>query len=245
MKQVSIFVLILLGAVLLAAGNGLPLFGDPHAPAAKHVSDHYIEHAYHDAHTPNFVTVMIADYRSFDTLGETMVVFAAGMACLLLLRGHVRRRGGVVLPPIVHRDDSIITDLVTRAMVPVIQIFALYVVFHGHYSPGGGFQGGALLAGSVLLVRVVLGQDRSNPIFPVSWGTPFGVAGLAIFLGVGLVALAFGGSGLQYDHLPLGLEPDMLRNWGILIAEIGVAFAVMGTLVSIFDDLSGESGEVA
>ena len=245
MKKTSIAVLLLLAAVLLAAGRGLPLFGDPHSPAAEHVSDHYIEHAYHDAHTPNFVTVMIADYRSFDTLGETMVVFAAGMACLLLLRGHIRRGDRGKPARIVHRNDSIIVDLVTRIMVPVIQIFALYVVFHGHYSPGGGFQGGALIAGSVLLARVVFGRDRSRPIFPASWGTPIGVLGLGIFLGVGVVAMICGGSELQYDHLPLGLAPDMLRNWGILFDEIGVAFAVMATLVSIFDDLSGESEDPA
>jgi multicomponent Na+:H+ antiporter subunit B len=80
-----------MGLIMLYAGSGIAEFGDPKSPAAQHVSDHYIEHAYHDAHTPNIVTVMIADYRSFDTLGETVVVFAAGMACFLLLRGNRRK----------------------------------------------------------------------------------------------------------------------------------------------------------
>ena len=234
MKHLAALSLVLLGLILVLVGLGLPRFGDPNAPAATHVSDHYIEHAYHDAHTPNIVTVMIADYRSFDTLGETVVVFAAGIACFLLLRRGRREEA----TGIIHRKDSVIVDVATRAMVPVIQIFALYVIFHGHYSPGGGFQGGALLAGSVLLQRVALGRDRSEPGFPVVLGTPFGVVGILIFAGVGLLALAFGGSFLQYDHLPFGLDPVMLRNWGILIAEVGVAFAVMGTLASIFDDLS-------
>ena len=82
--------LVLIGVLLLYAGSGLAKFGDPASPASEHVSNHYIEHAYHDAHTPNIVTVMIADYRSFDTLGEAFVVFAAGMACFLLLRGNRR-----------------------------------------------------------------------------------------------------------------------------------------------------------
>jgi len=85
------FVSILLGLVgvlMLYAGSGLPEFGDHESPAATHVSDEYIERAYHDAHTPNIVTVMIADYRSFDTLGEAVVVFVAGLACFLLLRGN-------------------------------------------------------------------------------------------------------------------------------------------------------------
>jgi len=83
--------LITMGLLMMYAGTGLPHFGDPQAPAATHVSPHYITNAYHDAHTPNIVTVMIADYRSFDTFGEIVVVFTAGMACFLLLRavrGH-------------------------------------------------------------------------------------------------------------------------------------------------------------
>ncbi len=92
MRTFGVVLIVITGLVLLYAGLGLPQFGDPHAPAAEHVSDHYIKHAYHDDHTPNIVTVMIADYRSFDTLGETIVVFAAGLACYLLLRGEPRRR---------------------------------------------------------------------------------------------------------------------------------------------------------
>lgn len=85
--------LVLLGGLLVYAGQGLPEFGDPRSPASTHVGAHYAEHAYHDSHTPNIVTVMIVDYRSMDTLGETVVVFAAGMACFFLLRGLRRKEG--------------------------------------------------------------------------------------------------------------------------------------------------------
>ena len=137
----------------------------------------------------------------------------------------------------IQAKRSIIVDTITRIMVPFIQIFAFYVIFHGHYSPGGGFQGGALLAGSILLQRVVLGRSRSQMGFPTRWGIPFGAVGILVFVGTGVWAMLGGGNYLQYDHLPFGLSPDMLRNWGILLVEIGVAFAVMGTLVSIYDDL--------
>ncbi|MFC1572596.1 hydrogen gas-evolving membrane-bound hydrogenase subunit E [Candidatus Eisenbacteria bacterium] len=92
MRLLMLLFILLTGVILFYAGLGLPVFGDAHAPAHMHVSDHYIKHAYHDDHTPNIVTVMIADYRSFDTLGETIVVFAAGLACFLLLRGEHRPR---------------------------------------------------------------------------------------------------------------------------------------------------------
>jgi multicomponent Na+:H+ antiporter subunit B len=83
--------LTILGLAMLYAGPGLPEFGDPDAPAARHVSDYFIERAYADAHTNNMVTVMIADYRSFDTLGEGIVVFAAAFAAFLLLKGNRKR----------------------------------------------------------------------------------------------------------------------------------------------------------
>jgi multicomponent Na+:H+ antiporter subunit B len=138
----------------------------------------------------------------------------------------------------VYPKDNLIAEVVTRAIVPIIQIFALYVVFHGHYSPGGGFQGGALLAGSVLLARIVLGRARSETVFPAWLGGPCGLLGLAVYAAIGALGLVVGGAFLDYDRLPLGLEADMLRNWGILGVEIGVALAVMGTLVAIFDHLS-------
>jgi multicomponent Na+:H+ antiporter subunit B len=90
-RWMGILVILALGVAMVYAGQGLPVFGDPESPAATHVGAYYIEHAYHDAHTPNFVTVMIADYRSFDTLGECVVVFCAGLACFLLLRAERRR----------------------------------------------------------------------------------------------------------------------------------------------------------
>lgn len=143
----------------------------------------------------------------------------------------------------ISRDQSVIVEISIRVMVPVIQIFAFYVIFHGHYSPGGGFQGGALLAGSVLLQRVVLGQQLSQAGFACKLALPLGALGVMIYLGTGLLAYIQGGNFLQYDEIPLPFDAHTLRNIGILLVEVGVAFAVMATLISIFDDLSGGQSE--
>jgi multicomponent Na+:H+ antiporter subunit B len=75
-----------IGALLLYGVNALPDFGSAATPSMTYLSPDYIERAYHDTHTPNVVTAILADYRSFDTLIETSVVLTAALACLLVLQ---------------------------------------------------------------------------------------------------------------------------------------------------------------
>jgi multicomponent Na+:H+ antiporter subunit B len=94
LKALPILLLVVLGSLLLFAATGLPPKGDPNAPAHKTVNQagapvagtYYIQNAYKDAKTPNMVTVILADYRGFDTLGETLVVFTGAIAVLFILR---------------------------------------------------------------------------------------------------------------------------------------------------------------
>jgi len=82
------FVLIVMGAFLALMVYGTTAFpdrGDPQAPANIHVSPYYIERTIEDTHTPNIVTSVLVDYRGYDTLGETIVIFTAGLACILVL----------------------------------------------------------------------------------------------------------------------------------------------------------------
>ena len=79
----------LLGFLLLYAASDLPGFGDPNSPASVHISPTYLEQSYQDSHTPNVVTSVLMDYRSLDTMVETVVIFSAGIACILLLRRQV------------------------------------------------------------------------------------------------------------------------------------------------------------
>jgi multicomponent Na+:H+ antiporter subunit B len=75
------------GASLLAISGALPPWGDPGAPPQVHVSPRYLERAVAETGTPNVVTAVLADYRAYDTLVETLVIFTAGLGCWLLLRG--------------------------------------------------------------------------------------------------------------------------------------------------------------
>lgn len=86
LKWWTLIVVLAFAGVVLLAENDLPERGDNAAPANQHVSPYYVEHAFHETHTPNMVTAVLADYRGYDTLGETTVIFTAGIACLLILR---------------------------------------------------------------------------------------------------------------------------------------------------------------
>jgi len=117
-------------------------------------------------------------------------------------------------------------------------VFGWYVIFHGHYSPGGGFQGGALLAASLLLIRVSGGRRISRKQIREFATTPLAIIGVVIYFATGLTAMLYGGMFLDYAQLPLpGLDPEWLRYYGILIIEVGIGLAVMAILVMIFDNL--------
>jgi multicomponent Na+:H+ antiporter subunit B len=136
-----------------------------------------------------------------------------------------------------QKDNNPIVSLVSRVVSPFIMLYALYVIFHGHYSPGGGFQGGTMLAAAVLLVRLAAGGELGQLQFKTSWGTILGAVGVLIYFGTGFLAMLLGGNFLHYETLPLGTDPAAVRGWGILLVEIGVGLAVMGILVAIYDDL--------
>lgn len=91
MKTFGIMIQVLLAAALIYGTLDMPKWGDPHSPAASHVSPYYLEHSIEHTATPNVVTSVLADYRSYDTLGETTVIFTAGMACILLLKRRDKR----------------------------------------------------------------------------------------------------------------------------------------------------------
>jgi multicomponent Na+:H+ antiporter subunit B len=134
--------------------------------------------------------------------------------------------------------SSPVVRVTCRMVARLIQVFAFYVIFHGHYSPGGGFQGGALLAAAVILLRLGEGLQRSRREFPPELALPLGAVGVLIYAGVGVLDLLGGGNFLQYEYTPIpGMTPSQLHYWGILIVEIGVGLAVMSVLVAIFDRL--------
>ena len=96
MKWLSGIVLLVFLVLMVYASTGLADLGDPDSPANSHISPTYIEDSEKDTHTPNIVTSVLADYRGYDTLGETVVIFTAGLACILILMKRKKDDSGRV-----------------------------------------------------------------------------------------------------------------------------------------------------
>ena len=138
-----------------------------------------------------------------------------------------------------RKSDNPVVSLVSRIVSPFIMLYALYVIFHGHYSPGGGFQGGTMLAAAVLLIRLSAGSEIARLQFKKGLGTILGSIGVLVYFSTGFLVMLLGGKFLDYKYLAkiLPVSEVMARSWGILFVEIGVGIAVMGLLVAIYDDL--------
>ncbi len=129
--------------------------------------------------------------------------------------------------------QDLIVRTVCRRLAPFIQLFGLYVIMHGHSSPGGGFQGGVILAASFILLTLAEGAEMVQRRFSAATLTVFMSAGVLLYAGIGVVCLVLGANYLDYGVLPF-LEP---RSVGMLVIEIGVGSTVMAAMLSIFRDL--------
>jgi len=145
---------------------------------------------------------------------------------------------------LIQSHDSLIVVTLGRVVIPLAQLFGLYVLLFGQHGPGGGFVGGVILATSMILSLLIFGPTApgSRLARKVLQGDGLG---LLIFAGVGGLCLIGGGGFLNYAELEIpGLDAASSRYLGILLAQIGVAVDVAVTGVSIVISLSLESEDV-
>ncbi|HUG99613.1 MAG TPA: DUF4040 domain-containing protein [Gammaproteobacteria bacterium] len=218
------------GAVLIYGTADLPGVGDPAAPAHNHVAPHYLQESSREIGIPNVVASVLASYRGFDTLGEVVVVFAAVVGVVALI-GLRRRPPGVVEGPAALSEHDVL-KVIAKLVVPTILLFALYVQFHGEYSPGGGFQAGVIFAAAIILYALVFGLDAARGVIPPKLLNVMPATGALIYGGVGLVTMLLGGNYLEYDRL--AADPQAGQHLGILLVEIGVGVTVSSVMLLIY-----------
>jgi multicomponent Na+:H+ antiporter subunit B len=242
MKSLSLIPVLLVGFLLVFAAQDFPEWGNPQSPASKSpVSSHFIAETGVDTEVPNMVTAVLADYRGFDTMFETVVVFIAGMAVLAILKNSVKK-GSVRFDHIVDVEPDLIVTNTVRLIVPVIQIFAFYVLAHGHVSPGGGFQGGVLMGASFILVALSWDLETALARFPMNRCIIVAAAGIILYGGIGLLSMFLGGEFLDYAELAkvLPVSREMARYHAMLGVEIGVGLTVTAIMFALYANLSSE-----
>lgn len=119
-----------------------------------------------------------------------------------------------------------------KMLIPFILMFGLYVQFHGHYGPGGGFQAGVITAAAIILYALVFGLDNAQKVVPPAVAAACSALGVLLFAGTGVVSLLRGGAFLDYDVLLP--DPHRGQHWGVFAVELGVLVTVFGVMLSIF-----------
>jgi multicomponent Na+:H+ antiporter subunit B len=135
----------------------------------------------------------------------------------------------------ISRYENVVIKTICRLMIPFLQLYAIYVLMHGHYSPGGGFQGGVMMGASFILLVMAYGLEEARRRISVRALTVYACLGLFIYSGIGALALLMGGNYLDYGRLPLPISSvPKIRAMGILGIEIGVFLGVMAIMIFIF-----------
>tara|TARA_R110002096_G_scaffold273422_9_gene467287 strand:+ start:23389 stop:24135 length:747 start_codon:yes stop_codon:yes gene_type:complete len=234
------FIAVTITAILLFRGmSDLPAYGDPDAPVnAGPLRTHYVNEIETETNVPNLVTAVLADYRAYDTMFETVVIFTAGIAIIAILKGltPLNRPGRPKSEP-----DDLIIQTTCRLLIPVIQIYALYVLIHGHHSPGGGFQGGVIMGASFILYALAYNLPSALERFSRKSFLICATVGVSIFAGFGVVAMLLKGEFLDYSalhQLGLGKTEIYARYHSMLGVEVGVFMTCTAIMFAIYSYLS-------
>jgi multicomponent Na+:H+ antiporter subunit B len=220
-----------LAALFVWAVTGLPDFGS----FAGAYSALLVESMPDERRVPSVVAAVVYDVRALDTLAEQLILFCSAIAVALLLR-DVREAEAERHP------DEVESDALRAAgigVVGAVALVGLYVVAHGYVSPGGGFQGGVVLAGAVALLFLAgsfRGYARAAPIAIVDAVEGAAAAGYAA---LGTAALAAGAAFLE-NVLPLGEEGSLLGGGTIAVLNWLVAVEVAAAFVLLFTEFLEE-----
>jgi multicomponent Na+:H+ antiporter subunit B len=212
--------------LLLWSFGGLPDFGHYAGPYGDILNRISVP----ERQTTAVVSAVNFDFRAFDTLGEEYILFAAvvGVASLLRnLRGEHEERPDDDARGRRVRDTSAAVTLMGLALVGPTVLVGLYVVIHGHQTPGGGFQGGVILATALLLVYLCdqyVTLQRVGPTALIELAEALGTASLVLLGVAGMIFLA----ACFANFLPLGTAGELLSAGTVPVGSTCVGLAVTG-----------------
>ena len=234
----SLLFCVLLVSMLLIGVADLPPFGEADKPVNNEVSQRYIEKGLQETGAVNIVTGMILDYRAFDTLGESHVLFIATCTVLILLRAD-RKKGKnseeewEVNDRAYEPKNDVILQTVARLLVPFIIIFGIYIILCGHLGPGGGFSGGAVIGAGLILYVSAFGFAKTERFFTAKTYKWMSFGALACYCLSKTYSFYTGANHIE-SVIPLGTPGAILSSGLILLLNICVGVVVAGTMYTFY-----------
>jgi multicomponent Na+:H+ antiporter subunit B len=196
-----------------------------------------------ERHVTNITSAVNFDYRGFDTLGEEFMLLCAVTGVTVLLRGprgerHVARPGRTGHRPVLPRTDAVV--LAGRLGAPTLLLFGLYVALHAMTTPGGGFQGGVILASGGLMIFLADGYTQWRRLVLSKVMDACEGLGATLYAACGFAGLLLG---LPFGQnvLPLGASGDLFSGGLMLIENAGVTLAVAGGFLVVFIEFLEET----
>ena len=223
LKKAAVVILLIMTGFLILLNIR---FSPENIKIANNAADYYIKSGLRDTGSLNLVTAILYDYRAFDSLGESTVIFAAVSGIVLILSRKTLPVSSHGLSVIVKRTFAILT--------PFIFLFSLYIITHGHLSPGGGFQGGVIFATISFIFSIVYGSAFDYKRYSPNSKTIIETGGALIFVTIGLMGLVYKDVFLE-NLLFLNQGVGTLISAGsIPIINLGIGFKVGAGLAIIF-----------
>ena len=181
---------------------------------------------------------MILDYRAFDTLGESHVLFIATCTVLILLRID-RKKGKNEPDPALESDrvhepkNDVILQTAAKILVPPIVIFGIYVILGGHLGPGGGFSGGAIIGAGLILYLNAFGFEKTERFFTAKTYKKLSFTALACYSLSKCYSFYTGANHIE-SVIPIGTPGAILSSGLILVLNICVGVVVAGTMYTFY-----------
>ncbi len=184
------------------------------------------------------MTGMILDYRAFDTLGESHVLFVATCTVLILLRIDKKKGRNSIEEweandRIYEPKNDIILQTVAKLLVPPIMIFGIYVILCGHLGPGGGFSGGAVIGAGLILYLNAFGFAKTERFFTAKTYKWMSFGALACYALAKSYSFYTGANDI-HSIIPLGTPGAILSSGLILLLNICVGIVVAGTMYTFY-----------
>jgi multicomponent K+:H+ antiporter subunit A len=200
------------------------------------ISSFYIDKALSEGGGTNIVNVILVDFRGFDTMGEISVLVIAAVGIVVMLRGNKPPRP-IQVPVMDEERFPVMLTSVTRPLMPLVMLIAVYIFFRGHNLPGGGFIAGLVAAVTLLMQYLASGLSWSNARVRINY-LKLGGFGVLIAIGTGASAVAMGKPFLTHvmghPKIPLlgefHIGTPALFDLGVFLAVVGALMVILGRL---------------